>query len=173
MDFATQLRLAREAKGWSPRQLGEALTPTVSKQTVKYWEETREGYPKNTPRPHRVEQLEQLLGTKFAIPGGSLGAHDSPLPPGVTDEHVEVAAMLSQLPKAEYEAAVAWIKAAHARNVTKVTPAKGFMLFNTRRRSIPPFFTSEPAKNVHESAQGRTHDEQHRRNPASPRSAAR
>jgi len=173
MDFATQLRLAREAKGWSPRQLGEALTPTVSKQTVNYWEETREGWPKNLPRPHRVEQLEQLLNTKFAIPGGSMGAHDSPLPPGVTDEHVEVAAMLSQLPKAEYEAIKGVIRAAHSRNVKNVTAQGAFFLFNDRRRSSEPFFTVETRTNAQTAQGGTTNAQSPRRNPASPRTAAR
>lgn len=169
MDFHEQLRLALAHHGLTPADLARQMQPPVSRQAVTYWlgiNKTRW-----IPRKHHVAQLEALLGTRFAVPGGTADAH-ADLPPGVTAEHVELAVQLSQLPAAEYAAITALINAGHARSVRKVTHVPAFFVFNDRRRSAEHFFNIEPTTNAEHTQGGATYDQSFQRGSANPRTAA-
>src|SRR5262249_23339760 len=55
-EFGSLLRAAREKKGWSQRQLGNMLAPSVGVDQISRYERGR-----NRPYPARLEQLIRLL----------------------------------------------------------------------------------------------------------------
>ncbi len=119
MDLKTQIRLARESKGWSQEQLGKKMSPPVSKQAVMYWEDGL-----YTPRPAKLKRLEQVLETRFDVTGSAHIEGTARLPAGVNAEHVELALCLSRLPMPERKALAVLIKIAAARAEGK--PMKPF-----------------------------------------------
>lgn len=126
MEFKEQLRIARDAKGWTQEQLGKKLG--VSMQAVLYWE--RGDY---TPRPAKLKKLEVVLGQRFDLTGAGF-ADNALLPPGVTSSHIEVALCLSRLPAPEREAMTALIRISASRVEGK--PIKDF--FETKKEAVVP-----------------------------------
>lgn len=96
MEIHDQIRIAREAKGWTKERLADELG--VSKQAVTNWETPGS----NIPRVQRWVQLEKALGTKLhATPPGK-GTEAEQI--GVTKDELSTAIALATLPKSIREA---------------------------------------------------------------------
>ena len=95
-----QIYLARKAAGLSRDDLGDMVG--VSKTAVMKWEESS-----NSPSVENLIKLEEALGVRFYLSGGT--NHESSgegwkVPGTVTADMVEMAVMLSRLPRPQYEA---------------------------------------------------------------------
>ena len=78
-----RIAAAREAKGWNQSELARALS--VSPQSVQAWESG-----KNVPRPQRMKQLSELLGSPV---GFLMGAHEGETPASESNVEGEAAAV--------------------------------------------------------------------------------
>lgn len=111
MDLGTQIRVAREKKGYNQKELADLVSAT--RVAVGCWEENE-----YVPRKKRLELLESVLGVSLSTTGSRGRAV------GVSDEAMSLATEIMRLAKPDRDA-VRTIVRSLARN--KLAPAMGGM----------------------------------------------
>lgn len=92
MELKDQIRISREAKGWTQEELAKRMN--VSKTAVKLWEET------GRIRITNAEKVADLLDVKFDL----IGASSDQNLVGLTKIDIEIAKKIAMLPLREKEA---------------------------------------------------------------------
>lgn len=107
MELGDQIRIAREAAGWTKEEL--AANIGVTKQAIIWWENNI-----HHPRLPLLAKIEGLLKTRFNATG-TKGLTDTDLT-GIKPEYVRVAVSISQLSKANREAIITLVTALTAKS---------------------------------------------------------